>query len=164
MNNIEIGNRIKERRKLLNLTQGNLFELTNIKVAEISKYESGQKDIGLDIARRLSVGLRTTIEYLIYGEGDKEEIKDYFDNSVGNCIVNSIIILYQLHILDFGDNYSLFIHPFNKIVYELVSFMHTYLDHKEILENRNGRLYIIGEFESFKKEFNRQFSIQHCND
>ena len=115
MNSIKIADRIKERRKLLDLTQDDLSELTGIKKVEISKYENGQKNIGLDNARKLSIGLKTTIEYLIYGEGNKDEIRDYFDNSVGNCIVNSIVILHQLNILEFSENYSLFIHPLQKL-------------------------------------------------
>ena len=87
-----------------------------------------------------------------------DKIKDYFDNSVGNCIVNSVIILYQLHILEFNENSFLYIHPSNKVVYDLINFMHTYLDHKEILDNKTGRLYINEKFESFKEQFNQQYS------
>ena len=160
MNNLQIAERIKKRRELLNLSQDGLSEKMEIKKSDLSKYENAEKQIGLDMARKFSLALNTTIEYLIYGEGEKNEIIDHFDCTIENDVVNSIVVLHELGLLEYDENNVLFIHPRNTLLYDLTNFLHTYIDHKEILEVKEGKIYIKKSFEDYKKKIRELSELQ----
>ena len=160
MNNLQIAETIKKRRELLNLSQDGISEEMEIKKSDLSKYENAEKQIGLDMARKFRLALNTTIEYLIYGEGEENEIVDHFDCSIGNDVVNSLVVLHGLQLLEYDENKILFIHPRNTALYDLVKFLHTYLDHNEILEVNEGKIYIKKSFEKYKNIIQELYDMQ----
>jgi len=61
----QISSTCKDRRLFLNLTQKQLSELTGIKQAEISKFESGKKDLFVGTLVRITDALGLQIELKI---------------------------------------------------------------------------------------------------
>lgn len=59
------GQRIKTRRKLLNLTQGDVAALTEISQKQISRYETGENDLTGANAVSMAAALHTTTDWLL---------------------------------------------------------------------------------------------------
>lgn len=80
--NIEIGKRIYERRKQLNITQEKLSELADTTPQAISNYERGERELKASIIVKISRALNTTTDYILTGNdnafslGDIEDITD----------------------------------------------------------------------------------------
>jgi transcriptional regulator with XRE-family HTH domain len=62
-----ISERIKSRRKELNLSQAELANQVGLKPPAISQYESGARKPSFEIVQKLSFALKVTTEYLISG-------------------------------------------------------------------------------------------------
>ena len=65
---MNIGDKIKELRKELNLSQTKLAKLTNLKPPSICQYESGKRIPNPNALQALSKGLNVPIEILISNE------------------------------------------------------------------------------------------------
>lgn len=61
----QISEQIKERRRALGLTQGDLAKLVNLTQAQISRYERGDSDPPPDSLVALARALNTTTDYLL---------------------------------------------------------------------------------------------------
>jgi len=59
-----LGSRIKERRKLLGLTQEQLAELLGKDASIITKYEAGTVDLPISVVNKLAEILQTSVAYL----------------------------------------------------------------------------------------------------
>jgi transcriptional regulator with XRE-family HTH domain len=69
-----IGERIRDRRKVLKLRQGDLAELIGVDQSTVSDIERG-KGFGADVLMRLSNALRVAPQFVMNGdEGSKEQI------------------------------------------------------------------------------------------
>lgn len=62
---IEIGDRIRERRKDRGYSQAELAELANLNYVTISKYESGKVEPGAKALARIAAALGTTADELL---------------------------------------------------------------------------------------------------
>ena len=71
-----IGSRIKEKRKGLNLTQGDLAKLIGSYAGDISDWERNKTRPSADKLRKLAIHLKSTTDYLIQGKIETEEIKE----------------------------------------------------------------------------------------
>ena len=60
-----MGQRIKESRLKLGLTQEQLAEIVNLSVPHLSKVENGHKGLSLDTAAKLANALDFSIDYLV---------------------------------------------------------------------------------------------------
>lgn len=71
-----VGERIKEEREKLGLTQQELCDLFDppLKRSSISKWESGASNPDLDRLPAIARKLKTTISYLVSGKADKDEL------------------------------------------------------------------------------------------
>lgn len=80
------GQRIKTRRKLLNLTQEEVAALTGISQKQISRYETGENDLTGANAVSLAAVLHTTTDWLV---GRVEYNADLSDSE------NELLILFR---------------------------------------------------------------------
>ncbi len=67
LNYIEIGKRIKIKRKELNLTQEKLSELIDVSPSYISEIERGSSICSLATITNISITLNTSLDYLVLG-------------------------------------------------------------------------------------------------
>lgn len=70
--NIEIGARIKQHRKMQNLSREGLAELSGYSSNFIQEVERGRSGLSSESIRALSVALKTSADSLIFG-GDAED-------------------------------------------------------------------------------------------
>ena len=66
--NIEIGERIKQRRKMQNLSREGLAELSGYSANFIQEVERGRSGLSSESIRALSVALKTSADALIFGD------------------------------------------------------------------------------------------------
>lgn len=72
-----IGDRIKERRTVLGITQTDLAEMVGYKTkVSISKIESNQRDVPRDKIVPLAEALRCDVDYLLELDGEPESTKE----------------------------------------------------------------------------------------
>jgi transcriptional regulator with XRE-family HTH domain len=70
---MSIGDRIRQRREVLGLTQRDLAAMTNMRQNMISRLEHGDTpNPGADVLKRLALALRVSIDWLVglYGSDD----------------------------------------------------------------------------------------------
>ncbi len=77
--NIEIGKRIYERRKQLNITQEKLSELADTTPQAISNYERGERELKASIIIKISRALNTTTDYILTGNDNAFVLNDIED-------------------------------------------------------------------------------------
>lgn len=65
---LEIGNRIKFRRKSCNLKQSELAEAINISTTHMSSIENGRQHPSIGVIIRISEQLNTTPDYFLLGQ------------------------------------------------------------------------------------------------
>lgn len=73
---MSIRDRIIKKRKELNLNQTELAKRAGLQPPAISQYESGTRNPSYDALVKLSNALHVTVDYLVSGEIQEEEIKD----------------------------------------------------------------------------------------
>lgn len=79
MNNMEIGTRIKQRRKELGLTQVQIHEKTGISSGNLSLIENGKTLPSSSALINLSDLLQCSIDYLLKGTSSNSENKGIFN-------------------------------------------------------------------------------------
>lgn len=67
-----MGERLKQRRVEMGLTQGELAKQAGVRLATISDIERGAHDTTTEVAKRLAYHLRCSLDWLI-GQYDPEE-------------------------------------------------------------------------------------------
>ena len=67
---LHVGNRVRQRRRLLGMTQQALAEAVNIRFQQIQKYESGANRISASRLWELATALRVPVPYFYEGLGD----------------------------------------------------------------------------------------------
>ncbi len=68
-----MGDRIREQRQLLELTQGQLAKRAGVTASFIGHIERAEKVQSLETVARLSRALNTTMEWLVFGERQRCE-------------------------------------------------------------------------------------------
>lgn len=66
-----VGNRIRDAREALKISQQELATMLDISTAAISMYESGERKIGLELLSKISSSLNVTIPELLEGYNKK---------------------------------------------------------------------------------------------
>ena len=82
----EIGNRIREARKQMNLSQCQLSELLDISPSHMSDIENGKTNIGLDIFMRLTEALRVSADWLL--QTDIPHVNTILNNEAYNILAD----------------------------------------------------------------------------
>lgn len=88
-----IGARIKKARVAAKLTQYQLYEKTGIATTQLSAYENGSKNVGIDNLYKIAKATKTTIDELYVGPTSKKPIN--ISNNKGELIVNCVHALYK---------------------------------------------------------------------
>jgi transcriptional regulator with XRE-family HTH domain len=65
----KIGKRVKESRRLKNMTQAKLAELADMADASISRIETGAKKVSLESLAKISLVLSASLDFLAFGTG-----------------------------------------------------------------------------------------------
>jgi transcriptional regulator with XRE-family HTH domain len=73
---IDMGLRIAERRKAMQLTQEKLAEKMGISLQSVSSIELGKKGIRPENLANLCVYLETTADYILYGKRSSTQMTD----------------------------------------------------------------------------------------
>lgn len=92
-----VGERIKNRREELNMTQDKLHDLTDISITQISAYENDRKQIGLFSLGKIASALETSIDELYYGKPSERPITSSLNE--GELIINCVYALYKRGVL-----------------------------------------------------------------
>ncbi len=96
-NTKELGKRIKKAREDANLTQSKLHDLTGISITQISAYENGIRNIGLQTLYKISVATNKTMDEIY---GGPTEIKPILKaTNDGELIVNCIVSLVEKNVI-----------------------------------------------------------------
>lgn len=71
----ELGNRIYERRKELNMTQENLAEAVGLSIQSISCIELGKKAVRPENLVNICRALDVSADYLLFGERSEKQLE-----------------------------------------------------------------------------------------
>lgn len=61
----DVGNKIRERRNFLKVTQENLANDINVSASFISDIENGRRKISLETMIKISIALKTSLDYFV---------------------------------------------------------------------------------------------------
>ncbi len=91
--NVEIGNRIYDRRKQIGMTQEKLAELTEITPQAISNYERGERELKAGTIINISRALNVSIDFLLTGKQENISFNEHYLNISQNkkIIIQDII-------------------------------------------------------------------------
>lgn len=73
---IDMGLRIAERRKAMQLTQEKLAEKMGVSLQSVSSIELGKKGIRPENLANLCIHLETTADYILYGKRSSTQMTD----------------------------------------------------------------------------------------
>lgn len=82
--NKEVGNRIRQARKQLNLSQAELSEKLDISPSHMSDIENGKTNLGLDIFMKLTEALQVSADWLL--RTNVPPVEYIFNNELQNLI------------------------------------------------------------------------------
>ncbi len=78
----EIGQRIKQERQRMGLTQFQLAEKAEISPQYMGKIERGEKKFSFETIVKISSVLNTSIDYLTYGQNERSESPELIEMSL----------------------------------------------------------------------------------
>ncbi len=78
----EIGQRIKQERNRMGLTQFQLAEKAEISPQYMGKIERGEKKFSFETIVKISTALNTSIDYLTYGKRESDESPELTEMSL----------------------------------------------------------------------------------
>lgn len=76
VNYIKIGDKIRERRNYLKLTQENLANEISVSASFISDIENGRRKMSLETMIKISIVLKTSLDYLILDNINNTKMKN----------------------------------------------------------------------------------------
>jgi len=76
LNAIEIGNRIQDRQKKLGLKQKDIIKMSGVSKAAISNYVNGNRIPDTEAVLKISIALKTTVEWILIGKSTNENYTD----------------------------------------------------------------------------------------
>lgn len=89
--NVEIGERILEKRKYMGLSRSDLSERTGISVQHLSYIEAGRRGMSCSVLQKICQVLCTSADYIVMGErkslgSDLEEMLTCIDEKYLPCM------------------------------------------------------------------------------
>lgn len=91
--NLELGNRIRNARLSAGLTQAQLHDLTGISITQLSNYENGSRNIGIENLSEIAKATNKTIDEIY--NGTEAERPLVISNNKGELIVNCVAALVE---------------------------------------------------------------------
>ena len=126
-----IGQRIKDYRNKMHLSQNDLSKLTDIATTQLSAYENGNKTFGLQVAMRISRGLNITLDELCFGTHSEQPITKA--KNKGELIVNCVDALFKERVIDYLPREKINNYVFTEFSYEYKITFNKYIDTLEKL-------------------------------
>lgn len=124
---IELGKRIKKAREDAKLTQYKLHDLTGISITQISAYENGNRNIGLQSLHKIAKATNKTIDEIYVGSSELKPIMNA--SNKGELIVNCISALVDEEVITSlpRQNINEYISEGTEYYYQLGLIKHAYL-------------------------------------
>ena len=76
---VQLGNRIRDRREHLHMSQDDLVRLTGIEKSTIHRLEYGKNEMRVLNLKKIAAALHCTTDYLLYGEQEDKNDPDIAD-------------------------------------------------------------------------------------
>lgn len=95
--NLQLGERIRNARLSAGLTQAQLHELTQISITQLSNYENGSRNIGIDNLAKIAKVTGKTIDEIYLGTCSERPILS--SNNEGELIVNCVTALVDKEVI-----------------------------------------------------------------
>jgi len=89
--NLELGNRIRNARLSAGLTQAQLHDLTGISITQLSNYENGSRNIGIENLSEIAKATNKTIDEIYNGSQAERPLA--ISKNKGELIVNCVAAL-----------------------------------------------------------------------
>lgn len=104
-----VGNKIRERRNFLKVTQENLANDINVSASFISDIENGRRKMSLEIMIKISIALKTSLDYFILDNVKDVKLKNNIKYDELKNILGTVDEKKESVFLDFAINSAKFL-------------------------------------------------------
>lgn len=104
-----VGNKIRERRNFLKVTQENLANDINVSVSFISDIENGRRKMSLETMIKISIALKTSLDYFILDNVKDVKLKNNIKYDELKNILGTVDEKKESVFLDFAINSAKFL-------------------------------------------------------
>lgn len=104
-----VGNKIRERRNFLKVTQENLANAINVSASFISDIENGRRKMSLETMIKISIALKTSLDYFVLDNFKDVKLKNKIKFDELKSILGSVDEKKESVFLDFAINSAKFL-------------------------------------------------------
>lgn len=104
-----VGNKIRERRNFLKVTQENLANDINVSASFISDIENGRRKMSLETMIKISIALKTSLDYFVLDNVKDVKLKNKIKFDELKSILGSVDEKKESVFLDFAINSAKFL-------------------------------------------------------
>ena len=104
-----VGNKIRERRNFLKVTQENLANDINVSASFISDIENGKRKMSLETMIKISIALKTSLDYFILDNVKDVKLKNNIKYDELKNILGTVDEKKESVFLDFAINSAKFL-------------------------------------------------------
>lgn len=104
-----VGNKIRERRNFLKVTQENLANDINVSASFISDIENGRRKMSLETMIKISIALKTSLDYFVLDNVKDVKLKNKIKFDELKSILGSVDEKNESVFLDFAINSAKFL-------------------------------------------------------
>lgn len=104
-----VGNKIRERRNFLKVTQENLANDINVSASFISDIENGRRKMSLETMIKISIALKTSLDYFVLDNFKDVKLKNKIKFDELKSILGSVDEKKESVFLDFAINSAKFL-------------------------------------------------------
>ena len=104
-----VGNKIRERRNFLKVTQENLANDINVSASFISDIENGRRKMSLETMIKISIALKTTLDYFVLDNVKDVKLKNNIKYDELKNILGTVDEKKESVFLDFAINSAKFL-------------------------------------------------------
>lgn len=104
-----VGNKIRERRNFLKVTQENLANDINVSASFISDIENGRRKMSLETMIKISIALKTSLDYFILDNVKDVKLKNNIKYDELKNIIGTVDEKKESVFLDFAINSAKFL-------------------------------------------------------
>lgn len=104
-----VGNKIRERRNFLKVTQENLANDINVSASFISDIENGRRKMSLETMIKISIALKTSLDYFVLDNVKDVKLKNNIKYNELKNILETVDEKKESVFLDFAINSAKFL-------------------------------------------------------
>lgn len=104
-----VGNKIRERRNFLKVTQENLANAINVSASFISDIENGRRKMSLETMIKISIALKTSLDYFVLDNVKDVKLKNNIKFDELKNILETVDEKKESVFLDFAINSAKFL-------------------------------------------------------